>query len=93
MSNQNSVDTLIPGGWTTYHKPTAEDLTVFNEAMHGFVGVKYTPQEVATQLVNGTNYRFKCSATMPPSNAIWEAIVLIHKPIHGKPVVYGIEKL
>ena len=92
MSGQNSVETLIPGGWTAYHKLTPDDKQVFDEALQGFVGVKYTPNEVSTQVVNGTNYRFKCTASMPPALVVWEAIVLIHKPINGKPYIYGIER-
>lgn len=81
------------GGWTPYHNLTPEDQNVFNEAMHGFVGVKYTPQQVSTQLVNGTNYRFRCSASMPPAMVVWEAIVEIYSPIEGQPHVVSIVRI
>jgi hypothetical protein len=61
--------------------------------MRGFVGVKYTPQEVSTQLVNGTNYRFRCIASMPPSQVVWEAIVEIYAPIKGEPHVVSIHRI
>lgn len=61
--------------------------------MHGFVGVVYTPLEVSTQVVNGVNYRYKCSASMPPSEVIWQAIVEIYQPIDGKPHVVGITRI
>lgn len=93
MSNQNSVEAPVLGGWTTYGPLTANDQKVWAEAMKGFVGVKYTPQSVATQLVAGTNYRFKCTASMPPSEAVWEAIVEIFAPLDGTPYITGIIKL
>lgn len=83
----------IYGAWTPFHKLTPEDQEVFNEAMEGFVGVDYTPYSVSTQIVNGTNYRFKCTASIPPSDVIWEAMVCIHKPIGGKAFITGIHRM
>lgn len=93
MSTQNSVETSVLGGWTAYHPLTPNDQQVFNEAMRGFVGVKYTPQTVSTQVVAGTNYRFKCIASMPPADVVWEAIVEIFAPLDGTPYVTGIVRL
>lgn len=84
---------LLVGGWTVYHSLTPEDQKVFDEAMRGFVGVKYSPEQVSTQLVNGTNYRFQCAASMPPSNVIWQAIVEIYSPIEGVPHVVSITRI
>ncbi|GEN77348.1 hypothetical protein CHA01nite_30880 [Chryseobacterium hagamense] len=85
---------LVLGGWTKYHALTPEDQQVFDEAMKGFVGVKYTPQEVSTQVVNGTNYRFRCDASMPgPQPMNWEAIVEIYAPIEGQPHVVSIHRI
>ncbi|MEG1590332.1 hypothetical protein [Chryseobacterium sp.] len=83
----------LVGGWTAYHALTSEDQKVFDEAMRGFVGVKYSPKLVSTQLVNGTNYRFKCDASMPPSDVIWEAIVEVYCPIEGVPHVVSITRI
>lgn len=88
-----SEQEVLLGGWTKYHSLTAEDQEVFVEAMRGFVGVKYAPTEVATQLVNGTNYRFKCNASMPPSDVVWQAIVEIYSPIEGQPHVVSITRI
>ncbi|MCO6147310.1 hypothetical protein [Flavobacterium sp. NRK1] len=93
MSTQNSVEAPVLGGWTAYHKLTPQDQKVFDEAMRGFVGVKYTPQSVSTQVVAGTNYRFKCTASMPPSEVMWEAIVEIFQPLNGNPYITGIVRL
>ncbi|QXP72450.1 hypothetical protein H0I31_01750 [Tenacibaculum sp. AHE15PA] len=81
------------GGWTAYHALTTEDRKVFDEALKGFVGVSYTPNQVSTQVVAGVNYRFKCSASIPPSEVIWEAIVEIYQPLDGKAHITGITRL
>ncbi|WP_136668871.1 hypothetical protein [Flavobacterium sp. H122] len=84
---------IIVGGWSPYHPLTAQDKAVFDEAMKGFVGVKYTPNTVSTQVVAGTNYRYKCTASMPPALVVWEAIVEIFQPLNGAPYVTGIVRL
>lgn len=82
-----------PGGWTPYGKISSEDRQVFDEATKGLVGVKYLPETVATQVVAGINYRFKCNASMPPAEVVWQAIVEIYKPIKGAPIVTGIIRI
>lgn len=89
MSNQ---DTLI-GGWTAYHALTEKDWSVFKEALSGFIGVSYEPQAVSTQVVAGTNYRFKCLASIPPALVVWEAVVEIFEPLQGTPYVIGVTRL
>jgi hypothetical protein len=89
MSNQET----IVGGWTAYHTLTEKDWQVFKEAMAGFVGVTYEPQAVSTQLVAGTNYRFKCIASIPPALVVWESIVEIFQPLQGAPHIVGITRI
>lgn len=93
MSTKEAVRPAVLGGWSAYHDLTAEDQKVFDEAMNGFVGVTYKPFAVATQVVAGTNYRFKCEASMPPSDVVWEAIVEIFKPLDGRPYITGIVRM
>jgi hypothetical protein len=81
------------GGWTAYGPITPVEQKVFNEAIKGIIGVKYTPHKVSTQLVAGTNYRFRCSASMPPTDVIWDAIVEIYAPLKGEPYVTGITRI
>ena len=83
----------IVGGWSPYHKLTPQDQLVFDEALKGFVGVKYTPETVSTQVVAGMNYRFRCTASMPPAMVVWEAMVEIFKPLDGAPYVTGIVRI
>lgn len=93
MSNHTATETLVPGGWTPYHNLTPADKQVFDEALKGLLGVKYTPQTVSTQVVAGTNYRFKSLASLPQADVVWEAIVEIFKPLNGNPYVTGIIRL
>ncbi|CAM1361750.1 hypothetical protein [Tenacibaculum soleae] len=86
-------ETLL-GGWTSYGSLTTEDRKVFDEALNGFVGVNYEPTAVSTQVVAGTNYRFKCNASIPPAEVMWEAIVEIFQPLGDvKPHITGITRL
>lgn len=79
-----SDQAVLVGGWTAYHKLTAKDQAVFNEAMKGFVGVQYQPFEVSTQVVAGMNYRFKCKSTVPlPTPIHGEAVVQIFQSLDG----------
>lgn len=84
---------LTAGGWTTYGPLTPQDQKVFDEAIKGIIGVNYTPKEVATQVVAGVNYRFRCDASVPPSEVIWEAIVEIFAPLEGAPYVVSIHRI
>ena len=83
----------LMGGWTPYHKLTNQDRMIFEEALKGFVGVNYSPNSVSTQVVAGKNYRFKCTASMLPSEIIWEAIVEISNPLNNKPYITGIIRI
>lgn len=88
-----TVKNVGVGGWSPFRELTPQDREVFNEAMKGVIGVNYDPYLVSTQVVNGTNYRFKCHASIPPSDVIWEAIVEIYAPINGTPHVTQIIRL
>ena len=81
------------GGWTPYHPLTPQDQEVFKTALSGFVGVTYKPTSVATQVVAGENFRYKCMASIPPADVIWEAIVEIYQPLSGKPHITGITRI
>jgi hypothetical protein len=94
MQNSTATNHVeLVGGWSPSHNLTAEDKIVFDEALHGFVGVKYTPNTVSTQVVAGTNYRFKCTAQVPHSEVVWDAIVEIFRPLTGKPHITGIVRI
>jgi hypothetical protein len=85
MSNQKVTNNAgaVPGGWTPYGPVTPEDKQIFDEATKDFPRVQFTQHLVSTQLVAGMNYRFKCSAMIPPAEINWEVIVEIFQPLEG----------
>ncbi len=92
MSTSEKLNTVrfdvLAGGWSDYEKPTGQDLAVFEEAIHGLIGVRYEPQLVSRQVVAGMNYRFRCIATPSTREPIqYKAIVQIYAPLEGKPFV------
>ncbi|CAL2093378.1 hypothetical protein [Tenacibaculum sp. 190524A05c] len=97
MSNETaSKQNTIVGGWTAYGPLTTSDRLVFDEATSGgkILGVDYTPEEVSTQVVGGTNYRFLCTAKpVGPMPIQWKAIVEIFKSLEGNVHVTGIQRL
>ncbi|XPV69836.1 MAG: hypothetical protein ACNI25_04505 [Halarcobacter sp.] len=87
------AEITMPGGWSKYHELTAEDRAVFDEALEGFSGVHYSPFLVSTQIVAGENYKYKCEASKPPAEVMWEAILEIFKPLDGKAYIVSITKI
>ncbi|MBR7781819.1 hypothetical protein [Undibacterium luofuense] len=80
------MTTNTVGGWSAWGPVTPEEKIIFVEATHGLLGVSYTPQMVSTQVVAGTNYRYKCLASLvSPAIGQWEAIVQIYQPLQGAP--------
>ncbi len=73
------------GGWTTFSsKMSDEETAIFNAALDGLLGVKYTPVAVASQVVSGTNYCYFCNAQAVYPGATNEAATVhIYKPLSG----------
>lgn len=85
---------VVPGGWTPFRPVDAESRAVFETAMHGWVGVGYTPREVSTQVVAGMNYRFICDAQVVyPGAPKYEALVTIYQSPGGEPHVVDIHTI
>lgn len=93
MSIETLKKEITLEGWTTYQSLSTDVKQIFNEALNGFVGVIYIPNEVAIELVEKTDYRFKCYAYLPHSDIFWEAIVEIHKSLGVKSHITNITKL
>jgi len=84
ITMNNSTDNLMVGGYTSDRAVTNDDLAIFNDAMIGTVGVNYTPTLVATQVVNGTNYRFTATAAPVDSDTgSYKVYIYIYKPLQG----------
>lgn len=90
-TTQNKGKATLPGGWSAFGPLDAQSKEVFEAAMKGLVGVIYTPREVSTQVVAGTNYRFRCDAEVPgPSGTKYAAMIEIHQPLQGQPTITAI---
>jgi len=75
----------ISGGWTDFcFEITTEAKRVFEEAINGLVGVVYTPNAFATQVVSGTNYCFLCKAKgVYPGATDYAVMVYVYRPVQG----------
>ena len=87
----------MEGAFTKFRALEEEDRKVFDEAMQGFVGVKYEPLIVATQIVAGTNFKLICNATTltnPPRDFTAELTIFRPLPAEGAhPVITGISEI
>jgi len=79
------MSTSQVGGWSSFNfNISHEARKAFDTALHGFVGVRYKPLAVATQIVAGTNYCFLCEATVVyPGATPHAAKVYIYQPLEG----------
>ena len=66
---------------------------IFDEATEKLIGVNYEAIElIETQLVNGTNYKFRAeSQVVYPGAEKKEAIITIHKALDGTVTILDIE--
>lgn len=73
------------GGYTAQRPLDDEDRRLFDKATENLVGVKYTPQSVATQVVAGTDYRFICTAeTATREPQTFRAEITVFRPLPGQ---------
>lgn len=78
----------MAGGWSPYREPTQEDIKIFKENLAGLVGVKYVPDGVSSQIVDGTNYRFICNAKPIAAEPYeYKATIQIYAPLQGEPYI------
>lgn len=81
------------GGYTAFRQIEEKENALFAKVLN-LVGVEYTPLAVATQLVSGTNYRFLCEAkAVIPEPVTYNALVTIHSPLNGDPVITEIKRV
>ena len=92
----------LPDGWSNFDFTlTPEAKHVFESAIPGLVGVKYTPFAFATQVVAGTHYSFLCEAESVSRNPastvvkmrIFQALDNDDTPIEVKPIIESIETI
>ncbi|MBU9738653.1 hypothetical protein [Diplocloster agilis] len=81
----------MTGGWDYHSELTPYDQFIFYNAIGSHENYFYQPIAVATQIVNGTNYKFMCIAKpRVPGLPAFYAIVEIYKPIDGTPYAVSI---
>lgn len=85
----------IVGGYTDVEDKTVTDelKQLFDSALEGFLGATYEPLElVATQVVAGTNYKFKASGTKT-TNPVTKGTyyITIYKDLQGNVSLLDIE--
>ncbi|WXR62040.1 hypothetical protein WG909_02120 [Peptostreptococcaceae bacterium AGR-M142] len=68
---------VMVGAWTKFRTNLSDsDKKVFSRAMDGIMGVNYEPIAVATEVVEGTNYRFFCNSQIVRPDAPNEASMI-----------------
>ncbi len=78
----------MPGGWSFNIEITPYDYAVFYSAVNDLQENFYYPVAVATQVVNGMNYKFiAIEYPKNPQDSERFVIVYIYQPIDGKPYV------
>lgn len=84
----------MPGSWTYQPYLTPYDSFIFYNAIGEHEDYFYHPIAVATQIVNGTNYRFMTIAEPKKENLSPHfAIVDVYRPISGTPYATSITPL
>lgn len=86
---------MVLGSWSIFRTDiTEEEKDVFKVAFENFVGVSYEPIAVATQVVQGINYKFFCNAQIVYPNAPNQAaVVVIYAPLEGPAYITDITML
>lgn len=64
------------GGYVAHEEITEQDREVFNYAVKNLLGVEYDLKAVATQVVDGINYKFVCVAKVVVPYAQPELVVI-----------------
>ena len=84
----------MPGGWSYQSYLTPYDSFIFFNAIGRHSDFFYTPIAVATQVVNGTNYKFMTIAEPQTEDLNPQfAVVDIYQPLNGEPYVTRITML
>jgi hypothetical protein len=88
------MSTIATGAWTPFRTEISEgELELFKSLTECILGVKYSPVAVASQVVNGVNYRFFANAKAVYPNSINDAaMIYIYQPSEGDPYIISITR-
>jgi len=78
---------VLCGGYTKFRKMTAEERTLFADTYKS--ETQLTPSAVATQVVAGMNYKFRCKDSKKNT---YEVVIYKPLPNQGEPVVSRVTK-
>lgn len=82
---EKAENTTVCGGYTDQRPLEEQEKQLFRSVTDKLVGVRYTPESVATQVVAGTNYRFVCTAeTIARKPETFRAEVTVFRPLPGQ---------
>ena len=88
-------ETLV-GGYSKTRKLTSDEKELFHQVTTSLQGAEYEPENVATQIVAGTNYRFLCKARLLDEKGKkgkrYYAVIVIHKSAEEPPRILSIER-
>lgn len=91
-SSNKAPSSQITGAYTEDRDLTAEDRALFDKVISAMETTKtYDPLKVATQVVSGTNYRFKVA--VDDNGEKYEAHIVIYQPLDGEPEFVSEEKI
>ena len=76
----------MAGAYVPMRQVSEEELELFRSLIPSSDTV-YTPLSVATQVVNGTNFKYLCRFEDKVNSTTGECIAVIYKPLQGKPVL------
>jgi hypothetical protein len=88
----------VVGGYSKTRKLSDQEKELFHQTTATLQGVEYEPENVATQIVAGTNYRFLCKARLLDEKSKkgkrYYAVIVIHKPLSPEepPRILSIER-
>ena len=80
------------GGYTGERVPTKAEIAIFNKVV-GVGETRYTPLAVSTQVVAGTNYKFRCSYEDKVHNVSGNCNIVIYNDLQGNCTLTSIDPL
>lgn len=88
--NTDAAEEILCGGYTEFRALTETELEMFDRLVSQIEGSRLDAEQVATQVVNGTNYRFLASSAQDEL-----VMVTIYEPLpgNGEPRITGVEKI
>ncbi|MDO5442961.1 MAG: hypothetical protein Q4G10_04765 [Bacteroidia bacterium] len=85
---ESPADRMV-GAFTEPREITPEELEMFKKATADYAELQLVPQNVATQVVAGINYKFFCDCK--EGYNLSRCDVIIYKPLDGEPSVTKIQ--